>query len=228
MKIVNYITGMALVAALFSCSRKGDDSTNTDNPSTPQYFKTQSEAVLKGKNDLLNVMRSSAELKLTINPELLQKSQPGIIVKHLEIDFDRLLKQDQPTNLGQLSNNGKSNINTLMVDNNVITVVQTSNSEKGWAVTGLADAALANDIDEVLSAQSNSRIEEITLYEIANLQAFIFQVKTLDGEAYYSKYDGFNLKEGASIDQLYPVLRSDAQLFDRKYGEEIKSKQLVK
>lgn len=227
MKRIIYITGLALLTIVVACSRKNDDTTNTDE-STPQYFKTQSEAVLKGKNDLLSILRSSAGFQFTVNPELLQKSQPGVSVKHVEIDFDQLLKLDNLNNLEQLSKELKSNINTLVVDRNVVTVIQTANSDKGWVIIGLADASLTNDLDEVLSSQINSRVEEITLYEIANLQALIYKVKTSDGETYFSRYNGFNLKENYSLERLYSLLHSDAQLFERKYGEEIKSKKLVK
>lgn len=227
MKILKYITVILSITAIISCRDNGEDNTNPGNDSSA-YFKTQSEAIQKGKNDLLTILRSGSGFQFTIDPELLQKSQQGITVKHKEVDFDRLLKEGSPIPFEQLTQDSKSNINTLVVDHNVITVIQTANSEKGWTVTGLADAALANDLDEVLSTQSSDRIEAVTLYEIANLQAYIYQVKTLDGESYFSKYDGFTLKQGTSIEEIYPVLHGDAQAFDRKYGNEIKLKKLVK
>lgn len=225
MKIYKQLTGLIVITAIMSCSNHTNGPTDSNN--LPQYFKTQSEAIQKGKNDLLSIMRSS-QFQFTVDPDLLQKSQPKITVKHVEIDFDQLLKQEQVNNLDQLRNEPKSNINALMIDNNVITVIQTAQSDKGWSVTGLADAALASDLDEVLSTQQNEQISEIILFEISNLQAFIYQVKTANGEAYFSKYNGANLKERTAIEQLYPVLHSDALLFERKYGEEIRSKKLLK
>jgi hypothetical protein len=225
MKLYKQLTGLILIITIISCNdHKGGTS---DSGSTPQYFKTQSEAIQKGKNDLLSIMRSS-QFQFTVNPDLLQKAQPKITIKHVEIDFDQLLKQEQVNNLNQLRNDSKSNINALMIDNNVITVIQTAQSDKGWCVTGMADPALASDLDEVLSTQQNEQIDEITLYEIANLQAFIYQVKTTNGETYFSKYNGATLKERTSIEQLYPILHGDALLLERKYGEEIKSKKLLK
>ncbi len=225
MKIYKQITGMVLLMTIISCSHKNDES--TDSGSTPQFFKTQSEAIQKGKNDLASLIRSS-QFQFTINPELLQKSQPGITVKHVEIDFDQLIKEERISNLNQLKSDARSNINALMINSNVITVIQTAQSDKGWKVTGLADAALTSELDEIVSSLSNEQIEEVTLYEIANLQAFIYQVKTAEGEIYFSKYNGSGLKERISIEQLYPVLHGDALLFERKYGDEIRSKKLLK
>jgi hypothetical protein len=225
MKIYKQLTGLIFVLTIISCNdhRNGSSESN----SAPQYFKTQSEAIQKGKNDLLSIMRSS-QFQFTIDPALLQKSQPKITVKHVEIDFNQLLKEEQVNNLNQLRNDAKSNINALMIDNNVVTIIQTVQSDKGWTVTGLADAALASDLDEVLSTQSIDQIDEITLYEIANLQAFIYQIKTTIGEMYFSKYNGATLKESTSIDQIYPVLHGDALLFERKYGDDLRYKKLLK
>lgn len=227
MKIVKYISGLIFLVMIFSCNSK-DGNPNTNNMNAATYFKTQSEAVLKGKNDLLSIMKSAGNFQFTVDPELLKKAQPGITVKHIELDFDQLLGERTLNTLSQLQGSPKSNINTLVVENNVVTVVQTVKSEKGWRVTGLADAALANDLDEVVNAQSNPAVSDIILYEIANLQAFVFMVKTIDRERYFTKYNGFNLKEGISIEQLYPMLHDDAQTFERKFGEEIKLKKLTK
>lgn len=225
MKVYNPLTGLIIMVTIISCNDHKNGSADSGN--TPQYFKTQSEAIRKGKNDLLSIMRSS-QFQFTVNPDLLQKAQPKITVKHVEIDFDQLLKQEQVNNLNQLRNDAKSNINALMVENNVVTVIQTAQSDKGWSVTGFADAALTADLDEVLSTLPNEQIDEVTLYEIANLQAFVYQVKTASGEAYFSKYNGATLKERTSIEQLYPILHGDALSLERKYGEEIRSKKLLK
>jgi hypothetical protein len=226
MKIYKQLIIAACITTIVSCNRKDTDSSDSDKDTA--YFKTQSEAVIRGKNDLISVLRSASAFDLPISPELLQKSQPGITIKNLEVDFDQLLKQDQINNLNQLKSNAKSDINTLMVDNNVLTVVRTVDSPKGWIVTGLADTGLSNELAEILSSQSGSRIEEITLFEISNLQAFIYRVKTTDGETYFTNYNGFSLKESVSIEQLYPLLHNDALTIERTYGDELKSKKLVK
>ncbi len=226
MKIINYIAGLIIVLTISSCNREDGTSTNTDNSTS--YFKTQDEAVLKGKGDLLSILRSSSEIQLTINPELLEKAQPGISVKHLEIDFDQVLKQERISDLNQFRTDARSNINTLSVDKNVVTVIRTANSDKGWTVTGLADAAITNDLDEILSARDNTPIEGVILYEIPNIQAFIYSVKTSEGNKYFSKYNGYSLKEEVSIERLYPLLYNDAQVFYKTYREQIKSKKLVK
>jgi hypothetical protein len=225
MKIYKQLAGLIGIIAIISCN--DHKSGSSDSNSTPQYFKTQSEAIQKGKNDLVSIMRSS-QFQFTVNPDLLQKAQPKITVKHVEIDFDQLVKHEQVNSLNELKNDAKSNINALMIDNNVITVIQTTLSDKGWTVTGLADAALTADLDEILSSQSNEVIDEIILYEISNLQAFIYQVKTTDGESYFTKYNGATLKERTAIEQFYPMLHGDALLFERKYGDEVRSKKLLK
>lgn len=226
MKIYKQLVLAVLVTAIVSCSRKGNDSNNSDNGTS--YFKTQNEAIVRGKNDLISVLRSTSSFQLNINPELLQKSQPGISVKHVEVDFDQLLKKDQLNNLDELKNNQKSYINTLMVDNSLLTVVQTIESPKGWTVTGLADATLANELGEVLNSSTNFKDGDITLFEIPNLQAFIYQLKSAEGDSYYTNYNGFSLKESVSIEQLYPLLHNDALVLERTYGDELKSQKLVK
>ena len=227
MKIYKHIILAALVITLASCKRNDNDS-NTSNENSTAYFKTQSEAVIRGKNDLISVLRSTSAFQIAVNPELLQKSQPGISIRHLEVNFDQLLKQNELNNLSELSSTPKSDINTLMVDNNLLTVVQTINSPKGWTVTGLADSGLANELSEILGSQAGLKINDITLFEVPNLQAFIYKVKTAEGERYFTNYNGFSLKESISIEQLYPVLHSDALEMERTYGDELKSKELVK
>lgn len=226
MKVYKHIILAALAITVVSCSKKGNDSNNSTDDTA--YFKTQSEAVIRGKNDLISVLRSTSAFQIAVNQELLQKSHPGISIKHLEVDFDQLLKQDALQNLSELRSAPKSDINTLIVDNNLLTVVQTIHSPKGWTVTGLADSGLSNELSEILNAQSYSNIKEVTLFEIPNLQAFIYQVKTDEGESYFTNYNGFSLKERVAIDQLYPLLHNDALVIERTYGDELKSKNLVK
>ena len=226
MKIYKQIIIAVLVTTIVACSIKTTNSDNSGN-STP-YFKTQSEAVIRGKNDLISILKSTSAFQLNVNPELLQKSQPGISVKHLEVDFDQLLKKDQLNSLNELKNTQKSYVNSLMVDSNVLTVIQTAESSKGWTVTGIADSGLANEIGEIINMQPNLKDGDVTLFEIPNLQAFVYQVKTSDGDSYYTSYNGFSLKERVSIEQLYPLLHSDALVLERTYGDELKSQKLVK
>ena len=136
---------------------------------------------------------------------------------------------DSISSLGQLLKEEKSFISPLVADKNVTTVVETAKSEKGWTVIGLGDSQKAADLNTIMKAISNDNgASEITLYEIPNLQLFIYGVNTNNQEQYFMNYNQFSMREAVSIQNFYPVLKEDAMRFNKNFGDQIKKAKLVK
>lgn len=190
-----------------------------------QVFQTPQEAAQKGKNDLLAVINLRKGTKVDVDTALLRQSTPGKPIKWFELDFNGLLQNDNVNSLKQIAKNEKNVFVPLQVNGRVVTVIEVKSTSSGWVVAGLGNAQVATDVNAVLNSAGNA---EITLYEVPNLQQWVYAVNSNEGEKYYVEYDRFNLKQGVELPALYNQLKKDAEQFNKEYGPKLKDGLLVK
>jgi hypothetical protein len=228
--IINLFRILFLSIILTSCGNQ-KTSTQMDKDKQPQTFPSPDEAAKKGKSDLLSVLKTNKDINLNIDAAKLENSQPGKFLAHVQIDFDKLLRTDSVSALSQLT---KSELNTLapFVSENSVTAIVEINKKtdgKGWQVAGLGNKNVTDDVNEISKAANmNPGKMDITVYEVPNLEMFIYEVTDTSGIKYYVNDGNNNLREGVSIQSLYPVLKEKATVFERNFGGLVRKQKVVK
>ncbi len=206
-----------------SCMKK-DTTENNDN-SKQEYFANPQEAAKKAKSDFLEVMKSSKDLNLGFNASALEGTETGNPFVLEELDFDKILSMDSSSSFNSISKGVKNTIVPFLDNKNVVTVAMLRSSSDGYSISGLGDAKMALDLTILdLSDQS-----DFTAYEVPNLNIIIYKKVSNSTELYFTDYEGrFNLSQGVSFQELSKTLKSEAILFNRKYGDEVKKQKLVR
>jgi len=98
--------------------------------------------------------------------------------------------------------------------------------EGGWKVIGLSNPAVTNDLNTPGIMQN--RNAELTLYEVPNLQLFIYGLREDNAERYFLNFENFTMREGLPISAFYPAVRESARRFQKEFGDQLKKEKLVK
>ena len=78
-------------------------------------------------------------------------------------------------------------------------------------------------------AVGDSVPQQVSLYEVTNLQTRVFGVKRGNVEMLFTDYAGrFSLREGVSAAVLIPALKAGAIEFQQQYGDSLKSGRLLR
>lgn len=216
-----------LLAGAVACEKEADTVAEMV-PEKPQYFATQDEAIQKAIADFRAVLTSGTDIELGIDVETLTRTQHGRPVRRVELDFDKLLEVDAAATFEQLVGSERNLVIPLIADQAVATIVEVARDEGGWRVVGLAGQDIAGDLSAVLAIAGDSA-ESVTLYEVPNLQVRVYGVTSASGETLHTNYgDRFDIRKGIDAAALLPVLRADAQEFQRKYGDALRKGKLVR
>ncbi len=228
--IINIFSLLFLSIILFSCgNQKSETAMNNNNANQPQFFTTPDEAAKKGRSDLLSILKTNKDINLNIDAGKLENSQPGKLLKHVEIDFNKLIKTDSVSSLSQLSGSELNTLAPFVTGNEIAGIVEINKTPKGWEVAGLGNKNVTDDINEIGRTLNQSPANmDITVYEVPNLQILIYSVKNADVENYFMNYDKNNLKEAVSIQNFYPMLKEKSVAFERNFGDLVKKQKLVK
>lgn len=215
-----------LSASVTGCQRERGMQGERDDQ--PQHFASQEEAVRKAIADFAEVLRSGAGVQLGVDVATLERAQPGPTVRRVDLDFTRLLTADSATTFDQLVASERNLVVPLIADGDVATIVEVVRDDAGWRVVGLAGQDIASDLSAVLGAAGDTAAS-ITLYEVPNLQARVYGVATDAGERLHTDYQGrFSIRQGVDAATLLPVLRADAQTFERTYGDSARAGRLLR
>ena len=225
MKNLKYILLLFLVPILlYSCTEKVTMNNPEQGEIKENKYPSSEEAVLKGKNDLLTLLKNK-DLNINIDAAALERSNPAPAISVFEVNFDRLV-QSQSDSLVAISEDSRKLNTPLVNDNKVIAVITTSKIDKGWQLNEITNPSLSNDLNEI---RTSFQMEvPIAVYEIPNINATLYEAK-MDGRSmYFTNYNGQSLRQPVPGDSLMKQLRADAQIFQRKYGEELKKGKLVR
>lgn len=185
------------------------------------------EAANKGKQDLMEVLKSGRDINLGVSADDLGNAQAGTPVAHQVLSFDRLIKADSTSLLADMVDKeaSASSIVPLMNGGNVVTVVTVANMKGEYKVVGLGGMSSANDLNTVMKASGSKRI---TAYEVPNLQTVIYAVNQQGQEMYYTSFEGNSLRRPMTAALLLPAVQAAAARFQKEYGAALQKGELVK
>ncbi len=216
-----------LTFLLTSCNKNSGMNNNDGNqPVKENLFKTSEEAVMKGKNDLLSLVRNNKEFNLGIDAAALERSAPGKAVPEMTLNFERLI-QNQRDSIATMLEDSRRLSTPLVADNTVVTVIGTSQAEGGWRLGELGNKELANDLTALVGT-AGMNMMQVSRIEVPNLQATIYEVTNANGRQYFTNYGGRSLREPVNQAELLKQLQADAVRFQREFGDQLKKNNLVR
>lgn len=214
-----------LLASTAAC--QGEGMQDDGAPDQPDRFETQEAAAQKAIADFREVLASGVDIETGIDAATLERSQPGPSVPRVDLDFTRLLEADTATSMNELVASERNVVVPLLADGGVATIVEVARDEGGWRVVGLAGQDIAADLSAVF--ESAGATASVTLYEVPNLQARVYGVAAEGGERLHTDYgEQFDIRQGVEPATLLPVLRADAQEFQRVYGDSLRTGRLLR
>lgn len=227
MKNLKHTLAILLLSVfLFSCSDKNNMGNSGQNEIKENNFTSSGDAVSKGKADLISILKNNKEFSLNIDAAALERSKPESPILVFDVNFEKLLRADSATLATVAEDNKKSQ--TPLVDNaRVVTVISTSKNEKGWQLDEITNNVASSDLTEIRGQFNNMNVP-ISVFEVPNINATIYEVNADGRKLYYTKYNGGSLKQPLSEDEIFKQIRNDAQIFQRQFGDQLKKGKLVK
>lgn len=225
---LNLVLLVTITLTVFACGEKTDGNGNGGQNQQPA-FATPEEAVENAKKDFLEILKTGQDFNLGVDAATLERAEAGELLRYMDLDFAKIMQADSTTTFDQLTSSERTSIVPMAVDGNVATIVELTQDDKGWRVAGLAGTETTNELNVVYNAISDTVSNTITVYEIPNLNGKIYGVNNGSEDLYYTNYgDKFSLRQGVTAQVLLAVLREDAIIFQREYGDLIKGKGLLK
>lgn len=227
MKNLKHILAALLISVfLFSCNDKSNMGNSGQNEIKENNFTSSNDAVNKGKADLISILKNNKEFNLNIDAAALERSKPESPISVFDVNFEKLLRSDSVT-LAAIAEASTKSQTPLVDDTRVVTVISTSKTEKGWKLDEITDNIRSSDLTEIKGQFNNMNIP-ISVFEVPNINATVYEVNADGRKLYYTKYNGGSLRQPLSEGELLKQIRSDAQIFQRQFGDELKKGKLVK
>ena len=227
MKNIKQILLSGILALFLSaCSKNSTMNTNNNDPVKENNFNSSEEAVNKGKNDLISLVKNNREFNLGLDLAALEKSMPGKAVSEGIMSFDRLLQYRQDS-ISALVEDSRRLSTPLVAENNVVSIIGTTKTEKGWQLGALGNKSLTADLTELRNHTSLEQAQ-ISRIEVPNLQAVIYEVTNGRQKQYFTTYGGRSLQRSVNPSELMKQLQADAVSFQREFGDQLKNNRLVK
>jgi hypothetical protein len=215
---------LSVIFILYSCKQENGEGEGKMNE--PKIFNTPEEAAAKAKSDLIEVLETNKDLDLGIDVEKLQNSQQAKMIQYADVDFQKLLTTENVQFLSDISNSPKSMLTPFVMMNSVIGIVEVGPERGGWKVVGLGNKPVKEDLNTArINLTGNA---DVTVYEVPNLQLYIYGVRKNVSETYYLNFGQHTLRDSTSIQDFYPELHESSIKFQREYGGILTKEQLVK
>ncbi|MGB5288156.1 MAG: hypothetical protein WBQ32_01405 [Ignavibacteriaceae bacterium] len=191
-----------------------------------KIYKTPEDAALNAKSDLIQVLETNKDIDLGIDVAKLRNAELVRLVKYQEVDFEKMLTTESIQSLSEISFPNKSMVAPFILDDEVVGVAEVNEVRDGWKVAGLGNKPITDDINTTRVNLNNNL--EVTIYEVPNLQIYIYGVRKEAAETYYLNFDDFTLKDSTALKTFYPVVRESSIRFQKEFGEQLKKEKLVK
>lgn len=228
MKSMKYFQSIATILLLFvmiSCNDTNGNSQDGRGADQPKTYPSPTEAANAAKQDMLDAM--DQKVALNIDKEKLRGANPAAPVMRYELQWDALLKADSSASFATLAGNDPAAIVPLINGNEVVTVVGIRQDKQAYSIATLGDKQLSSDLD-LVSRASGKTTDNIKIYEIPNLQAMIYEVMLDSAKAmYFTSYNN-SIRQGMEASRLLPMLRANAETFEKQFGAEIRKGKLVR
>lgn len=191
-----------------------------------KIYKTPGEAIEKAKADLIQVLETNKDLDLGIDVEKLRNAEPVEPARYAEVDFEKLLRSENISSLSDISFPPKSMVAPFVLENAVVGVAEVGEVPDGWTIVGLGNKPFTDDFNT--TGIMLSKEASVTIYEVSNLQLFIYGLKKEASETYYLNFSEFTLRDSTDLKAFYPVLRESSIRFYEEFGDKLKKEKLVK
>ena len=213
---------LSFIFVFYSCTnQEGEGEMNEQ-----KIFKTPEEAIEKAKSDLIRVLETNKDLDLGIDVEKLRNAEPVEPARYAEVDFEKLLRSENVLSLSDISSPPKSMVAPFVFENTVVGVAEVGEVPDGWKIVGLGNKPITDDLNTTRIMLDKEAA--VTIYEVSNLQLFIYGVKKEASETYYLNFSEFTLKDSTDLKAFYPILRESSIRFNKEYGDKLKKEKLVK
>lgn len=195
--------------------------------SAQNNMKEITEVANKGKQDLLEVLKSGRDLNLGVSAEELEGASAGTPVKRQVLQFDALMKLDSNSRLSDMVDKEASmtSIVPFVKGSEVVTVVEVAEAKGELRLAGLGGMSLSSDLSAVMRASGS---KNITAYEVPNLQTMIYAVGEDKGLKYYTSFQGNSIRQAVPASLLLPAVQAAAERFQKEYGSALQKEQLVR
>ena len=213
---------LSIILIFSSCqSQEGEGEMNE-----PKIYKTPEDAAANAKSDLIQVLETDKNIDLGIDVAKLRKAELVRVAKYQEVDFEKILTTESVQSLSEISFPHKSMVAPFVLDDKVVGVAEVTEVSDGWKVSGLGNKPITDDINTTRVNLNNDL--EVIIYEVPNLQIYIYGVRKGAVETYYLNFDNFTLKDSTALKTFYPVVRESSIRFHKEFGEQLKKEKLVK
>lgn len=228
MKYAKYIIPALAIMLAASCDMdkkaNGQDD-NTSQQQAPKEYKSPAEAAMAAKEDMLAAID---KVNFGVSRDALKNATPGAPVMKYGIDWDALVRADSNITPENMTQPEPVTMVPLINGTDVVTMVALNNRNQQYTVAALGDKQIAEELDMVRKADSAGMQSEIKIFEVPNLQAVVYAVGSPRGNIYYTSYNNNSIRRGMNGAELFKMLKNDAVLFQRQFGEELKKGKLVK
>jgi hypothetical protein len=210
---------------LIACNKNASQSSRLQASET-RYYTTLTEAANKAKSDLVEALKINPNFNLSTTVSDLEQSEVRSEITQFMVNYDQLVALDSPM-LDRISSSTGNTILSFYSNNAVQATATLNRNEKGYAITQLFNGEITADLN-TLNNVNREKPSSISVYEVPNLKANIYQVRYGDVTSYYTQYSNrFDLSKEANLNELIAVLKEDALTFNRNYGELLKKGKLV-
>jgi len=217
-----FILILSLIFVLYSCAQQED----RNGEGEMKTFASPEEAAAKAKSDLIELLETQKDLNLQVDIGRLRNAELAGLIQYVEIDFTKLVNTDSVRSLSEITGSEKSMIVPFVLENSVVGTAEVGREGDSWEVIGLNNPAVTNDLNTAgIMRDKNAKV---TLYEVPNLQVWIYSVQDDTVESYYLNYQNFSQNNVSNLVEFYPVLREDARRFQEEFGDRLKKEKLVK
>lgn len=221
MKHIQSIIAVLLSILVMSCTEMNNETDKNDqssNSSKPQatYNSTQ-EAALAAQKDMIS---ASEQVNFGVDKNALRDALPGNPIVKNNVDWNSLLQADSNASMASISSNAKSTIVPLVNNGNVVAVVSLSNKDQQYAIAGLGDKQISDELDMVWRMTKGGQAG-VTIYEIPNIQTMVYEVIMDNEPYYYTSYSGNSIRRPVSKAELIPALQRAARVFEKEYKGKI-------
>ena len=213
---------LSIIFIFSSCQSQGGEGEMNEQ----KIYKTPEDAAVNAKSDLIQVLETNKDIDLGIDVAKLRKAELVRLAKYQEVDFEKILTTESVQSLSEISFPQKSMVAPFILDDKVIGVAEVNEVSDGWKVAGLGNKPITDDINTTRVNLNNDL--EVIIYEVPNLQIYIYGVRKGTVETYYLNFDDFTLKDSTDLKTFYPVVRESSIRFQKKFGEQLKKEKLVK
>jgi len=226
MKCIQFIFLTGMLAIFSGCGnmKRGAGQDNGGGTGEPKTFGTAAEAAAAAKNDMLSAIAQKVDLG--VDSVKLRAATAGEPIAHYDVNWDELLKGDTVTDLQRIAVPTYTSIVPFVADTVVIAVAGLNTDSQKFKINMLGDKKFTAELNAISKRTAIAK-GGMTILEVPNLAATVYKV-TLQGRSlYYTSYNNLSLREGVNGAAIVRLLWTDAQIFQKRFGDTLKKSKLV-